>query len=117
MVLNREKILSSLKLKKEVVDAFGGKITITERPAMEFNDFMAFINKKEDDGSNNIFARAVIRCAVNDKGERLFTDDDYAAICSSGIKAAGEIYAAGAKALELNGVTVTEKEADQAVKK
>jgi hypothetical protein len=106
MVLNREKI-----------DAFGGKITVTERPAMEFNDFMAFINKKEDDGSNNIFARAVIRCAVNDKGERLFTDDDYQALCSSGIQAAGEIYAAGAKALELNGVSVTEKEAEQAVKK
>jgi hypothetical protein len=82
-MLTREQILKAQELKTETVNApeWGGDVIIRELTSAERLDYFAALSRfadVADDRGRNLLNTALFVCrvVVDDKGNRLFTDDD-----------------------------------------
>ncbi len=85
MALTGQQILQADDLKKEAVEVpeWGGTVWVRTMTGTERDAFLAVV--LPDKGSveanlKNALARLVVRCAINETGERLFSDDDAEAL-------------------------------------
>jgi hypothetical protein len=118
-VLNRDEILGAddLKTEKVPVPEWGGFVYIRtmtgeERDSFE-TDFYGATVKDEDEGTTrrNFRAKLVCRCAVDESGERIFTDADAEAL---GRKSAPALDRLWPTAKRLN--ALTQEDEDELVK-
>lgn len=80
MVLSRDEILSVEDLRVRTVDVpeWGGQVLVRELSAAERDDLEGetIAIENESEKSRNLRARIVVRCVVDEKGERVFGDKD-----------------------------------------
>jgi tRNA(Phe) wybutosine-synthesizing methylase Tyw3 len=107
MLLSKEQILSAEDLQSEIVEVpeWGGTVKVrmmtgSERDAFEMSIFKV---KGKDTERNFVDLRAklVARTLINEKGERIFTDDDISALGKKSAKALDRVYQAASR---LNGI-------------
>jgi hypothetical protein len=110
MLLNKEQILSSQDLKTEQVDVpeWSGSILIgtmtgAARDAWE----QSLVGQKGKANIVNIRARLIAACAVDESGNRLFSDDDAEAL---GKKSAAALDRCAKVAQKLNRLTEADLE-------
>lgn len=88
-LLSKNQILSLDDLEKEKVETpeWGGHVFIRQMTAMERDNYEAGLtDQSKDNMMSNFRAKLVVRCCVDEKGERLFSDEDAPALgkkCSS----------------------------------
>lgn len=110
MLLNKEQIFASQDVKTETVSMpeWGGEVTIK---AMSIGDQIEFerLNKKSKDTSN-IVCNTLMYCCIDEKGERLFTEEDLKHLEKKSFRAIEKLFKA---CLELNALSADslEKEA------
>ncbi len=105
-ILTRDDILGADDLTREPVEVpeWGGTVFVrtmtgTERDEFETSMFVG-LGKKRKENFANLRARMVALCAVNDKGERLFTYQDAEALGRKNAAALDKVFDAAQK---LNG--------------
>ena len=94
-MLTKEQILNSDDLKTEVVHvpAWGDDVTVKALPAYDLDRYdqqVASIGKGEM--VENIRARLVVKCLVDDKGKRIFEDSDAVHLGKKSAKAIDLLY-------------------------
>lgn len=112
-VLGKDQILSSqdLKTKKVNISEWGGDVIVKcmtggERSSYDAEVYVGDGDKLELD-KKNFRSKLLVRCLVDDKGERLFADEDFELIDKKSSKALDKIFVV---ARELNGIGVDEEE-------
>lgn len=100
--LTKDAILAAANaaaLAREEVDvpALGGTVIVREMTGTERDAYEATIMTRRGGGrivvnTDNFRARLLVRCIVNESGERLFTDDDAAALGRIGARSIGRLY-------------------------
>lgn len=109
-MLTRDAILSADDLKREVVQVpeWGGEIIISTMTGAARDAFEQSIVGGGKPDVSNIRARLVAACAVNEQGERIFSDADAELL---GRKSAAALQRCAAVAQRLNAMTTDELEA------
>ena len=105
--LNRDKIIAAKDLETEQVEVpeWGGSVLVrtmngTERDAFEAS-FYVGRGKNREQNLENLRARLVALVVVDEAGERVFTDEDTAALGQKSVKALDRIFEV---AQRLNGI-------------
>lgn len=101
----RDQIFAATDLKVEIVPCpeWGGDVTVTTMQGAQRDQFEAAITDAAGKVSKeNIRARLLVRCIVDEKGNRVFSDDDAATL---GTKSARVLDRLFTKARELNGLS------------
>ena len=113
-VLTREQIVKCDDLEKEVVtiDVWGGDVILrtmtgAERDAYEDSLFETKGNNRKVN-YNNMRAKLVARCLIDETGNRMFNDKEIAALGEKNSKALDKLYTVAAR---LNGIGPAEEEA------
>jgi len=123
-ILNRYEILSAQDLKRETVEVEegGGAVIVRAMRAKERDEYEAgIINRKivaqgrrtqvemefNDDYFVNLKARLIVRCIIDENGERLFTNDDADWL---GTKNAAAVNKVAEVAQRLSGITQEDME-------
>lgn len=103
-MLSRDEILGAKDLRLEPVDVpeWGGRIFVRPLTAEESDKF-----QRDPDALENLTARMVAYCAVNEGGGRLFVDNDIAALAGKSAAAMRRVVAAIGK---VNAMTVEARE-------
>jgi hypothetical protein len=109
MILGKEAILGINDLTHEDVDvpAWGGTIRLRTLTGSERDAYESSIFKQGKSDFQNIRAKLLARCIVDDKGKRLFKDAEIEAL---GSKSAAVLDMLFIKAQKLNGMGVNDKE-------
>tara|TARA_R110000824_G_scaffold354555_1_gene541664 strand:+ start:2298 stop:2645 length:348 start_codon:yes stop_codon:yes gene_type:complete len=109
-MLDRSAILKSDDLPKEVVnipewggDVFVRTLTGTERDAFE----QSMVQKKNKPNLNNVRARFAVLTVCDEKGERLFSDNDSEALGKKSASALDRVFAVSQR---LNGFSDSDSE-------
>ena len=102
MVLSKEQVLGADDLKKESVSCpeWGGDLLVREPTAMEWDNYEQSLTQTEEVGKRivvkgnfgNAKARLVVRCAIDESGKRLFTDEDADALGQKSATAIGRLF-------------------------
>jgi hypothetical protein len=104
-MLKREEILSKTKLRQETVtvEEWGGDVIVSEM-AGDVRDEWEQLLRKKDKSGNIVSARAklVVFTVVDEKGNRVFTEDDIPAIGKLSSEALEKICRV---AVRINGLT------------
>lgn len=107
MILSRELILQQKDLKTEIVDVpewgVGAQVIVSEMGAADtvsWNDFV-FVGEGDERkvDAEHLYAKAAVRCIVDESGNRLFPDADYLTLK---LKSYAAIERIGEAALRLN---------------
>jgi len=112
-MLDRASILKADDLKRQVVHVpqWGGDVTVRGLTGVERDAWEAWcIAKHEEWGGNvgpNIRASLLVRTIVDDKGERLFTDEDVMALGDKSGAVLAELHAVASR---LSGITASDQE-------
>lgn len=86
-MLNREQLLAALQLKKEVVEIDGGSVTVSEIGATDYLKLWDEHRTADDTIDMATFTPALIAaCVVDEKGERIFSNEDTALLARSASK-------------------------------
>ena len=106
-LLNRDAILKANDITMQTVNVpeWGGDVSIRTLTGTERDAFEASIVSGKKHDMTNIRAKLVARSVVDEKGVRLFTDDDVCAIGRKNAKALDRIFDA---AQRMNGIRETE---------
>lgn len=83
MSLTREAILSAVDTQRERVDVkeWGGYVFVRQLLAFERDNWeMEIYNARQKNTPINVRASLVVRCVVDDEGNRLFSDADAEAV-------------------------------------
>lgn len=83
MVLDKDSILNANDLKREIIPCpeWGGDVIIQELGAIDRDRLWPCL--LDADGKNdpvNVSGKVLVRCIVNESGERLFSDEDAVAL-------------------------------------
>lgn len=107
----RERILAADDLPMEVVEAWGETFYIRTMTGAERDAWEASIvdtsGKRPKAQLENVRAKLVVRCAVDEDGNRIFRDKDAEALGGKSSRIVGELYDTAAR---LNGITEDEVE-------
>ena len=108
MFLKRDDILKRDDLKKELVSVseWGGDVYVRcmtgpERESWE-NDSYSMKGKNIEINKENFRARLLVRVLVDEKGERLFSDQDISALGAKSAKVLDQLFSV---AMRLNGLS------------
>jgi len=109
MALTKDQILKAKDVKFVDVDVpeWGGVVFIKTLTGTERDAFEESIIRDGKANLTNIRAKLCVRTIVNEKGERLFADNDIAVLGAKSAKALDRIFAAAQK---LNGITAEDIE-------
>lgn len=111
--LNKQQILSAVDLKKETVEVpeWGGTVIVSQITAADRDRFEASIYVGEGatrrQNTANLRARLCSLCLVDEKGERLFTDEEAAELGKKNAAVLDKLFDI---AQSLNGMNKTETE-------
>lgn len=88
-ILNRDAILKADDLKKEVVKVpeWGGEVIISTMTGYARDAWEQHLVQSKDGALINVRARLVVATAVDEKGNRLFTEDDVIALGEKSVAA------------------------------
>lgn len=123
LLLGREAILAATSLKTEDVEVpeWGGTVRVRELTGTELDAYQASMRQQK--GKNyvlneaNIRAKLVVRSVVGDEGERLFSDQDAAALGKLSAAALDRVFEVAARLSRISDEDVEEmaknSEADQ----
>lgn len=106
--LTKEQILGAQDIQTEVVDVpeWGGAVIVRGMSGKERDSFEASMIKGKGKSANvnleNLRAKLVSKCVVDEAGKRLFSDDDIPALASKSAAALNRVYEV---AQRLSGVT------------
>lgn len=112
-MLNAKQILDFDDLMTEVVDVpeWNGSVTVREMRGFERDAWeRTFVDAKGKSSAanmQNMRATLLVRCLVNEEGERLFTDKQADALGRKGSRALSRLFDVAAR---LNGITKTDQE-------
>ncbi len=108
MILKRDAILGAEDLKKELVNVpeWGGDVYVrcmtgTERDSFE-SEAYAVKGKNVEINKDNFRARLLVRVLVDEKGERVFSDQDMGALGGKSAKCLDRLFTV---AMRLNGLS------------
>lgn len=109
-LLSKTQILAANDLKTERVSVpeWGGEVIISTLPAAEKDDWDASVFDGEHRDLDNMRARLVVRCIVDEKGDRIFDDEDADAL---GLKSSAAMDRCFEVARRLNKVSDADLEA------
>jgi len=110
MTLTKEAILAAQDLKTESVSVpeWGGEVLVQTLTGTAKDAFERGCFEDNKAGKVNVRARLIAACVVDDKGNRLFTEQDIEALGRKSVKALDRVFD---KASELNAVTGKDAEA------
>ena len=109
-MLTRDQILSSGKLKTEVVDIpeWGGEVTVTELTGRERDAWEASIMSDGDKvNMENVRAKLAVRTVVGKNSKRVFTDEDIEVVGNLSAAALSKIFNVASR---LSGLTTSDVE-------
>lgn len=96
MSLTRDQILEADDLERQEVEVpeWGGSVWVRSMTGLERDKFETTLTNGKDKGVNlqNIRARLVGLCSVDDGGARLFTDDDVKLLGKKSAKALDRVF-------------------------
>lgn len=108
MILKRDAILATEDLKKELVKVpeWGGEVYVrcmtgTERDAFESEAYNVK-GKNVEINKDNFRSRLLVRVLVDEKGERLFSDQDVSALGAKSAKTLDRLFTV---AMKVNGLS------------
>lgn len=109
MALNREDIIACKDRKIVTVDVpeWGGTVHVRGMSGEERNSYEMLLYAKETIDYSNVTARLLVRCICDDKGNRIFSDDDDKML---GAKDANVLYRLAETAKQLSGLSTTAQE-------
>lgn len=113
-LLSKDQILAAQDIRFETVAVpeWGGEVRIRSMTAADRDDYEQWlIEQTGGDTSKRLYnmrARLVALAIVSEDGERLFNDDDVAALCKKSASAMGRIFDA---AMALNAIAAKDVEA------
>lgn len=113
MTLNREAILQADDLERREVSVpeWGGTVFVRGMTGRERDQFEASIVKQKGKNTEinmkNARAKLVALCAVDEEGNRIFSDTDIALLSNKSAKALDRIFA---MAMELSGISKDDME-------
>jgi hypothetical protein len=108
MTLTRDSILNAKDLKRELVKVpeWGGEVYVRCMTGSERDNFESEAyqvrGKSVDINKDNFRARLLVRVLVDEKGERIFSDQDVAALGDKSGKALDRLFSA---AMRVNGLS------------
>jgi hypothetical protein len=88
-ILNKDAILKADDLKKEIVSVpeWGGEVIISAMTGYARDAWEQHLVQSKDNVLSNIRARLVVACAVDEEGNRLFTEGDVIALGEKSVAA------------------------------
>jgi hypothetical protein len=88
-ILNKEAILKADDLKKEIVSVpeWGGEVIISAMTGYARDAWEQHLVQSKDNVLTNIRARLIVACAVDEQGNRLFTESDVMALGEKSVAA------------------------------
>lgn len=96
MSLTRDQILTADDLQRQEVDVpeWGGSVYVRAMTGLERDRFETSLTNGQDKGVNlqNIRARLVSLCAIDEEGARLFSDDDAKVLGQKSAKALDRVF-------------------------
>jgi hypothetical protein len=105
MTINKQAVFTSQDLKTETVELpeWGGTLCVRTMTGTERDAWEASLSPVDGNGPNlaNLRARLLVKCVVDDQGERVFADADADAL---GAKSAAVLERLFAVAQRLNGL-------------
>ncbi len=107
-LLTKEQILGAQDIQTEIVEVpeWGGAVIVRGMSGKERDSFEASMIKGKGKSANvnleNLRAKLVSKCVVDEAGKRLFSDDDIPALASKSAAALNRVYEV---AQRLSGVT------------
>lgn len=105
-MLTKEQIASHVDLGVEVeVPEWGGTVRLRGLSVAEWLGF-----RKEQDADGDGMSAIVVRCLIDDKGNRLFTDEEAPVIARQNAVVVARL---AVKAQELSGATLTQEQQEK----